>query len=72
MLKYYPSLLKQNSDIVFKYLGKIILKDGLQVFNMAGVNMDADQRLTQDLEKLTADLSSLVTGMVKPTVDILW
>lgn len=72
MLKYYPSLLKQNSDLIFKYLGEIILKDGLQVFNMAGVNMDADQRLTQDLEKLTADLSSLVTGMVKPTVDILW
>lgn len=39
---------------------------------MSGVNLDADQRLTQDLEKLTADLSSLVTGMVKPTVDILW
>lgn len=72
MLKYYPSLLKQNSDLIFKYLGEIILKDGLQVFNMAGVNMDADQRLTQDLERLTADLSSLVTGMVKPTVDILW
>ncbi|KAF3657927.1 ABC transporter D family member 1 [Capsicum annuum] len=42
------------------------------VFNMSAVNLDADQRLTQDLEKLTADLSSLVTGMVKPTVDILW
>ncbi|KAL6558839.1 ATP-binding cassette sub- D member 1 [Orobanche minor] len=35
-------------------------------------NVDADQRLTQDLEKLTTDLSGLVTGMVKPTVDILW
>lgn len=39
---------------------------------MSRVNMDADQRLTQDLDKLTTDLSSLVTGMVKPTVDILW
>ncbi|KAL0461296.1 UNVERIFIED_CONTAM: ABC transporter D family member 1 [Sesamum latifolium] len=39
---------------------------------MSRVNVDADQRLTQDLEKLTTDLSGLVTGMVKPTVDILW
>ncbi|KZV53751.1 ABC transporter D family member 1-like [Dorcoceras hygrometricum] len=42
------------------------------VFHMSQVNVDADQRLTQDLEKLTTDLSGLVTGMVKPTVDILW
>ncbi|KAL0431948.1 UNVERIFIED_CONTAM: ABC transporter D family member 1 [Sesamum radiatum] len=42
------------------------------VFLMSRVNVDADQRLTQDLEKLTTDLSGLVTGMVKPTVDILW
>lgn len=39
---------------------------------MTRQNVDADQRLTQDLEKLSTDLSSLVTGMVKPTVDILW
>lgn len=39
---------------------------------MSNVQIDADQRLTQDVEKLTADLSGLVTGMVKPTVDILW
>ncbi|GFY91369.1 peroxisomal ABC transporter 1 [Actinidia rufa] len=43
-----------------------------KVFNMAGTNVDADQRITQDLEKLTTDLSGLVTGMVKPSVDMLW
>ncbi|KAG4995489.1 hypothetical protein JHK86_032316 [Glycine max] len=42
------------------------------VFHMANKNIDADQRITHDLEKLTADLSGLVTGMVKPSVDILW
>lgn len=39
---------------------------------MSGRNIDADQRITQDVEKLTIDLSGLVTGMVKPLVDILW
>lgn len=39
---------------------------------MSNKSMDADQRITHDLEKLTSDLSGLVTGMVKPTVDILW
>ncbi|OIW15028.1 hypothetical protein TanjilG_13955 [Lupinus angustifolius] len=43
-----------------------------KVFNMSSKNIDADQRLTQDLEKLTTDLSGLVTGLVKPSVDILW
>ncbi|KAK3043008.1 hypothetical protein RJ639_000985, partial [Escallonia herrerae] len=43
-----------------------------KVFQMSSVNVDADQRITQDLEKLTTELSGLVTGMVKPTVDILW
>lgn len=43
-----------------------------KVFHMSGVSIDADQRITQDLEKLSTDLSGLVTGMVKPTVDILW
>ncbi|KAK7387518.1 hypothetical protein VNO78_28382 [Psophocarpus tetragonolobus] len=43
-----------------------------KVFHMTSKNMDADQRITHDLEKLTADLSGLVTGMVKPSVDILW
>ncbi|KAI4317255.1 hypothetical protein L6164_025142 [Bauhinia variegata] len=43
-----------------------------KVFHMASKNVDADQRITQDLEKLTTDLSGLVTGLVKPTVDILW
>ncbi|XAR73376.1 Fatty-acyl-CoA-transporting ATPase [Bertholletia excelsa] len=43
-----------------------------KVFHMSSKSIDADQRLTQDLEKLTTDLSGLVTGMVKPSVDILW
>ncbi|KAM7262302.1 hypothetical protein ACFE04_021379 [Oxalis oulophora] len=43
-----------------------------KVFNMSSKKIDADQRLTHDLEKLTGDLSKLVTGMVKPSVDILW
>nr|KJB44204.1 hypothetical protein B456_007G239200 [Gossypium raimondii]KJB44205.1 hypothetical protein B456_007G239200 [Gossypium raimondii]KJB44206.1 hypothetical protein B456_007G239200 [Gossypium raimondii] len=43
-----------------------------QVFHMSSKNIDADQRITHDLEKLTTDLSGLVTGMVKPFVDILW
>ncbi|XP_051117448.1 ABC transporter D family member 1-like [Andrographis paniculata] len=43
-----------------------------KVFHVSRINVDADQRLTQDLEKLTTDLSGLVTGMVKPVVDILW
>ncbi|KAI5582442.1 hypothetical protein BDE02_07G086900 [Populus trichocarpa] len=43
-----------------------------KVFNMSTKNIDADQRITHDLEKLTTDLSGLVTGMVKPSVDILW
>ncbi|ONK71128.1 uncharacterized protein A4U43_C04F5000 [Asparagus officinalis] len=43
-----------------------------KVFHMSGKDIDADQRITHDVEKLTTDLSSLVTGMVKPSVDILW
>ncbi|KAK5785325.1 hypothetical protein PVK06_039897 [Gossypium arboreum] len=43
-----------------------------QVFHMSSKNIDADQRITHDLEKLTTDISGLVTGMVKPFVDILW
>ncbi|RDX73977.1 ABC transporter D family member 1, partial [Mucuna pruriens] len=43
-----------------------------KVFHMASKNIDADQRMTHDLEKLTTDLSGLVTGMVKPSVDILF
>lgn len=39
---------------------------------MSSKSIDADQRITHDLDKLTTDLSGLVTGMVKPTVDILW
>ncbi|KAJ0961389.1 hypothetical protein J5N97_000425 [Dioscorea zingiberensis] len=43
-----------------------------KVVHFSGDNVDADQRITNDLEKLTTDLSGLVTGMVKPYVDILW
>ncbi|KAF8404270.1 hypothetical protein HHK36_009152 [Tetracentron sinense] len=43
-----------------------------KVFHMSGENIDADQRVTHDVEKLTTELSGLVTGMVKPSVDILW
>ncbi|KMT09515.1 hypothetical protein BVRB_6g129810 [Beta vulgaris subsp. vulgaris] len=43
-----------------------------KVFHMSSKSIDADQRITHDLDKLTTDLSGLVTGMVKPTVDILW
>ncbi|KAG1331147.1 ABC transporter D family member 1-like [Cocos nucifera] len=43
-----------------------------KVFHMSGKNIDADQRITHDVEKLTSDLSKLVTGMVKPSVDIIW
>ncbi|KAJ0976938.1 hypothetical protein J5N97_012412 [Dioscorea zingiberensis] len=43
-----------------------------KVFQMSGKNIDADQRITHDVEKLTSDLSGLVTGMFKPSVDILW
>ncbi|KAJ0960450.1 hypothetical protein J5N97_001732 [Dioscorea zingiberensis] len=42
-----------------------------KVVHFSGDNVDADQRITNDLEKLTTDLSGLVTGMVKPYVDIL-
>lgn len=43
-----------------------------KVFHMSGKDIDADQRITYDVEKLTTDLSKMVTGMVKPSVDILW
>ncbi|XP_038994853.1 ABC transporter D family member 1-like isoform X1 [Hibiscus syriacus] len=43
-----------------------------QVFHLSSKKIDADQRITDDLDKLTTDLSGLVTGMVKPSVDILW
>ncbi|WOL12707.1 ABC transporter D family member 1-like isoform X1 [Canna indica] len=43
-----------------------------KVFHMSGKDIDADQRISQDVEKLASDLSGLVTGMVKPSVDILW
>lgn len=39
---------------------------------MSDKQVDADQRITHDVEKLTTDLSGLLTGMVKPSVDILW
>ncbi|KAL3527746.1 hypothetical protein ACH5RR_012402 [Cinchona calisaya] len=76
-----PSLRHLTSMLALGWrirLTKHLLKNYLtknayyKVFHMSCKNIDADQRLTQDLEKLTTDLSGLVTGMVKPTVDILW
>nr|XP_027079292.1 ABC transporter D family member 1 [Coffea arabica]XP_027079293.1 ABC transporter D family member 1 [Coffea arabica]XP_027079294.1 ABC transporter D family member 1 [Coffea arabica]XP_027079295.1 ABC transporter D family member 1 [Coffea arabica] len=76
-----PSLRHLTSMLALGWrirLTKHLLKNYLRknayykVFHMSCKNIDADQRLTQDLEKLTTDLSGLVTGMVKPTVDILW
>ncbi|KAG6529362.1 hypothetical protein ZIOFF_011559 [Zingiber officinale] len=57
-----------------QYLLKNYLKKNAfyKVFHMSGKNIDADQRITHDVEKLTSDLSGLVTSMVKPSVDILW
>ncbi|KAJ3683851.1 hypothetical protein LUZ60_014078 [Juncus effusus] len=43
-----------------------------KVLNTTGRTMDADQRLTHDVDKLTNDLASLVTGLFKPSVDIIW
>ncbi|MCO5604122.1 hypothetical protein L7F22_058282 [Adiantum nelumboides] len=43
-----------------------------KVFHLSETRIDADQRITQDVEKLGGDFSGLVTGMVKPLVDILW
>ncbi|KAI0494410.1 hypothetical protein KFK09_024544 [Dendrobium nobile] len=43
-----------------------------KVFHMSDKNVDADQRITNDVEKLTTELSGLLTGMVKPSLDILW
>nr|KYP75795.1 ABC transporter D family member 1 [Cajanus cajan] len=65
--------LTRKSMLLNMLIGQISLLKRLgQVFHMASKNIDADQRITNDLEKLTADLSGLVTGMVKPSVDILW
>jgi ABC-type uncharacterized transport system fused permease/ATPase subunit len=57
-----------------RWTGKVTSYPGIcfQVFNMSGKTIDADQRLTLDVDKLTTDLAGLVTGMVKPVVDILW
>ncbi|GAB4843881.1 ATP-binding cassette sub- D member 1 [Ancistrocladus abbreviatus] len=57
-----------------QHLLKFYLKKNAfyKVFHLSSKSVDADQRLTHDLEKLTTDLSGLVTGMVKPSVDILW
>jgi ABC-type uncharacterized transport system fused permease/ATPase subunit len=45
----------------------------LQAVHLAkGATEDADQRITQDVTKLSSDMAGLVTGMVKPFVDIVW
>lgn len=43
-----------------------------KVFHQSEKGIDADQRITNDVDRLSDDLSGLVTGMVKPIVDILW
>ncbi|KAI5066208.1 hypothetical protein GOP47_0018832 [Adiantum capillus-veneris] len=43
-----------------------------KVFHVSETKVDADQRITQDVERLGIELSGLVTGMVKPLVDIIW
>ncbi|XP_065881144.1 ABC transporter D family member 1-like isoform X2 [Euphorbia lathyris] len=43
-----------------------------KVFHISTGNIDADQRISHDLDKLTTYLSKLVTGMIKPSADILW
>ncbi|KAL6523685.1 ATP-binding cassette sub- D member 1 [Orobanche gracilis] len=73
-------VLEQDKAAFIRLIGVSVLQSAassfvapsLRVFHMCRENVDADHRLTQDLEKLTTDLSGLVTGMVKPTVDILW
>ncbi|KAJ8769625.1 hypothetical protein K2173_005228 [Erythroxylum novogranatense] len=76
-----PSLRHLTSTLALGWrirLTRHLLKNYLRnnafykVFHMSCKNIDADQRITQDLEKLTSELSGLVTGMVKPCVDILW
>ncbi|GAA0146240.1 ATP-binding cassette [Lithospermum erythrorhizon] len=73
-LRYLTALLALGWRIrLTKHLLKHYMKNNAyyNVFNMGCAEVDADQRLTRDLEKLTTDLSGLVTGMVKPTVSIL-
>ncbi|CAN0919587.1 ABC transporter D family member 1 [Linum grandiflorum] len=76
-----PSLRHLTSRLALEWrirLTRHLLKNYMRnnafykVFHLSNKNVDADQRITHDLEKLTADLSGLVTGMVKPSVDILW
>ncbi|GAV87165.1 ABC_tran domain-containing protein/ABC_membrane_2 domain-containing protein [Cephalotus follicularis] len=57
-----------------KHMLKYYLRNNAfyKVFHMSRKDIDADQRITYDVEKLTTDLSGLVTGMVKPSVDIMW
>nr|CAD1833672.1 unnamed protein product [Ananas comosus var. bracteatus] len=68
LLKYY---LKRNAFYKWWLLAPCH-KQQLQGIPHVGENIDADQRLTHDVDKLTNDLAGLVTGMVKPSVDILW
>jgi ABC-type uncharacterized transport system fused permease/ATPase subunit len=57
-----------KKDLFYKYWELGVL----QAVHLSESGMDADQRITQDVDKLCGDLSGLVTGMVKPLVDILW
>ncbi|WCJ34821.1 ABC transporter D family member 1 [Euphorbia peplus] len=57
-----------------QHLLKIYLRNNAfyKAFHMSTGNTDADQRISHDLDKLTTYLSKLVTGMIKPSADILW
>ncbi|CAA6660436.1 unnamed protein product [Spirodela intermedia] len=67
-------VLEQDKMAFVRLTGISVLQSAASsfVFHMSNGNIDADQRITRDVEKLTGDISSLVTGMVKPSVDILW
>ncbi|KAJ7521019.1 hypothetical protein O6H91_19G034300 [Diphasiastrum complanatum] len=56
-----------------EYLSKLYFSNNAfyKAVHLSG-GMDSDQRVTQDVEKLCSDLAGLVTGMVKPLVDIVW
>ncbi|KAM0940004.1 putative ABC-type fatty-acyl-CoA transporter [Dioscorea sansibarensis] len=74
-LRYLTSRLALGWRIrLTQYLLKSYLRRNAfyKVFQMSGKNIDADQRITHDVDKLTSDLSGLVMGMFKPSVDILW
>ncbi|XP_068658650.1 ABC transporter D family member 1-like [Aristolochia californica] len=74
-LRYLTAMLALGWRIrLTQHLMKNYLRNNAfyKVFQLSGQNIDSDQRITHDVEKLTTDLAGLVTGMVKPLVDIVW